>query len=82
MSWFVYIAKAKTNRFYTSITTDPVGRIIDHNESYGSLMAKEQGPFEIVYVSSQFDNKSVARKREIQIKGWSRKKKAKLINGE
>ena len=81
MTWFVYIAKARTRRFYTGITTDPNRRIVDHNNGKGSRFAKDQGPFELVYTSNQFSNKSEARKREIQIKGWSREKKLKLICG-
>lgn len=45
-------------------------------------MAKQQGPFKMVYVSDTFINKSEARKREIQIKGWTRDKKEKLIKGD
>lgn len=81
MSWFVYIAKAKTERFYTGITTNASKRIIKHNSGKGSRFAIEQGLFELVYVSTLFPNKSEARKREIQIKGWSREKKLKLISG-
>lgn len=75
------MAKAKTGRYYTGITTDPDKRIIKHNSGKGSRFALEQGPFELVYTSKTFPNKSEARKREIQIKGWSRKKKLKLISG-
>ena len=77
--WFVYIAKAKTGRFYTGITPDPQKRILKHNSREGARFALEQGPMELVYVSKQFSNKSEARKREIQIKGWTRDKKEKLI---
>ncbi len=45
-------------------------------------MAVQQGPFDLVYVSNEFPGKSEARKREEQIKGWSREKKEKLIFGE
>jgi len=45
-------------------------------------MAVQQGPFVLVYVSKEFPNKSLARKREIQIKKWTRDKKEKLISGE
>jgi len=45
-------------------------------------MAKQQGPFDLIYVSKEFPDKSSARKREAQIKKWSREKKEKLINGE
>ncbi len=46
------------------------------------MMAIEHGPFELVYVSPPFPNKSLARKREIQVKDWSQAKKLKLISGE
>ena len=45
-------------------------------------MAKQRGPFELVYKSKPYENKSGARKRESQIKKWRREKKEKLINGE
>lgn len=79
-SWYVYIAKAKTGRYYTGITTNPNERIIKHNSDKGSRFAIEQGPFELVYISKTFPDKSEARKREIQIKGWSREKKLKIIS--
>lgn len=82
MQWFVYIAQARTGRYYIGITTDPQERIQEHNRGEGSQFAITQGPFSLVFVSKPFDDKSDARKREIQIKGWSRVKKEKLINGE
>lgn len=82
MNWFVYIARAKTGRYYTGITTNPAERLQEHNDGFGSRMAKQQGPFELVYVSTPLPDKSTARKREIQIKGWSSEKKRKLISGE
>ena len=47
----------------------------------GSKFAVNQGPFQLVYVSKSFSNKSQARKREIQVKGWRREKKIMLIKG-
>ncbi len=81
MNWFVYIAKAKTGRLYVGITNNPSVRIIKHNSGKGSRMAIQQGPFSLVYTSKPFPNKSEARKREIQIKGWTVKKKNNLIDG-
>lgn len=80
--WYVYIAKARTQKFYTGITTDPLKRIIKHNAGKGAKFAINQGPFSLVYVSVPFLSKSEARKREIQVKDWSRVKKLKLISGE
>lgn len=79
--WFLYIAQAKTGRFYVGITVDPNERIIEHNSGKGSRFAVQQGPFKLIYISQPFPNKSQARKREIQVKGWTREKKIKLING-
>jgi predicted GIY-YIG superfamily endonuclease len=81
MNWFVYIAKSRVNFYYTGITTNPVLRLAKHNLGRGSKMAREQGPFVLVYTSKPFTNKSEARTREVQIKGWSRAKKEKLIQG-
>ena len=80
--WFVYIAKANTGRFYVGITNNPARRIEKHNVGQGSQFARDQGPFELAYVSLPLGSKSDARKREIQVKGWSRDKKEKLVSGE
>ncbi len=82
MVWYVYIAIARTGFYYTGITTNPRIRIEKHNKGIGSQMGKQQGPFTLVYKSKPFLNKSQARKREAQIKGWTRQKKDRLISGE
>jgi len=76
------MAKSRFGHYYTGITTDINKRIVKHNTGKGSQMGKQQGPFELVYTSKPFQNKSQARIREIQIKGWTREKKQKLISGE
>lgn len=81
-SWFVYIAQARTGRYYTGMTTDTVKRIDKHNSGNGSRLALQQGPFVLKWVSKKYNTKSEARIREMQIKGWSRIKKEKLISGE
>ncbi|MFZ2621081.1 MAG: GIY-YIG nuclease family protein [Minisyncoccia bacterium] len=82
MNWFVYIAKSRFSHYYTGITKDVEERIKSHNVGNGSQMAKQQGPFKLMYKSVAYMNKSTARKREIQIKKWTRLKKDKLIRGE
>jgi predicted GIY-YIG superfamily endonuclease len=79
--WFVYIAQANTGRYYVGITKNPNKRLAKHNSGEGSKFARDQGPFKLVYISASFGNKSEARKREIQLKGWTRQKKEKLITG-
>ena len=82
MNWFVYIVKSRFGRYYVGITTDVEARIKTHNSGKGSQMAKQQGPFDLVYKSQSYPNKSLARMREVQIKKWTRLKKEKLIDGE
>ncbi|KKW35989.1 MAG: Excinuclease ABC C subunit domain protein [Candidatus Adlerbacteria bacterium GW2011_GWA1_54_10] len=82
MKWFVYIAQAASGYYYVGISPNPKERIICHNAGAGSQMARQHGSFELVYSSAPFPNKSEARKREIQLKGWSKEKKLKLIKGE
>lgn len=77
-SWFVYIAKAKKDKFYTGISTNPKQRITEHNIGKGSKFAVNNGPLVLVYISRPFPNKSEVRKREVQIKNWSRVKKLNL----
>ena len=78
-NWFVYIAKARTGRLYTGITTNPQERVERHNSGRGSKFAIDQGPFTLEYISMPFQDKSQARKRETQIKGWTHEKKLKLM---
>jgi len=82
MSWFVYIARARTGRLYVGIATNPEERLTEHNAGTGSRFARQQGPFELAYRSPPFADKGTARKREAQIKRWTHMKKEKLISGE
>jgi predicted GIY-YIG superfamily endonuclease len=78
----VYIAEARTGRFYVGMSTDPEERITEHNQGRGAYFAKLQGPFSLMYTSSAYSTKAEAAKREKQLKGWTREKKEKLISGE
>ena len=78
--WYVYICISKAGYYYVGISPNPRKRLEKHNSGHGAKMAIDQGGFDIVYISDSFVNKSLARKREIQIKKWSRDKKKKLID--
>ncbi|MDO8512430.1 MAG: GIY-YIG nuclease family protein [bacterium] len=82
MSWYLYIAQAKkTGNYYVGISTDVKKRIAVHNKGKGSVMARTQGPFELVYKSKRLPNQSVARKLEIKTKALTKKQKIKLVEG-
>lgn len=80
--WFLYIAESRKGKYYVGITTEPARRIKEHNNGRGSQMAKIEGPFELKYVSQAMPNQSEARKREMQVKRWTRDQKEKLVRGD
>lgn len=81
-SWFLYIATSISGRLYVGISTDPARRLVEHNSGRGSRFAKQNGKLKLAYISPLLKNQSEARKREIQLKGWTREKKLKLISGK
>ncbi len=82
MKWFVYIVKCRDGYLYTGITQNIKRRLIEHNtdNKLGSKFSRVRRPAELVYKEVSID-KSNALKRELEIKGWSRKKKLELIDG-
>ena len=63
--WYTYITQKK-DKLYTGITTDIKNRLRQHGNS--PLLHQEA-----------FENKTLAAKKEREIKGWSKKKKLRLI---
>ena len=79
MSWYVYILECSDGSYYTGICTDLQRRVLEHNSGkYKRAYTKGRIPVRLVYWERQ-KNRSFASKREIEIKGWSRLKKQKLI---
>ena len=72
--WFVYILVCSNKSFYTGISPNLDKRLHLHNIGEGARYTKLRLPVNLVYFR-KYSNKSEARKREIQIKGWSRKEK-------
>lgn len=76
--YFVYIIRNDFGKLYTGITKNPIERLNSHNSKQGSEFTKGKAKFGIVF-TEEYDSLSGARKREIQIKKWSRDKKEFLI---
>ena len=78
--FYVYILKCADGSYYTGHTDDIEARfeqrIISKNKSYTS----SRKPLELVYCAT-FPERSQAQEAERQIKGWSRRKKMALIDG-
>jgi len=79
VSHFIYILKCVDDSLYTGYTTNLKKRVGEHNTSKrGARYTKSRRPVKFLY-SERFKTKSKALKREIEIKGWPRKKKLVLI---
>ena len=81
MGYFVYILKCKDGSLYTGITTDVKRRFREHKEGKGGHYTSSRGVLKILH-TEQFKNRSLASKREVELKGWSRSKKMNLIVGK
>lgn len=79
--WVVYIVSCADNTLYTGITTDLERRIDEHNDaspkSKGAKYTRARQPVTLKH-SESFENRSVASKREYEIKSLSRAEKLAL----
>lgn len=76
--YFLYMIKDVQRHLYVGITDNPERRLNEHNNSRGALYTKYTKNFSIVFLE-EYKTLDDSRKREIQIKKWSRSKKEKLI---
>ena len=79
--YYVYILRTSDNSLYIGVTENPDERIATHNSGKGAEWTKARGGARLVY-SEPHVTLGSARKREIQLKHWSRAKKEALIAGE
>jgi putative endonuclease len=78
-TWFCYMVKCSDGAFYVGISNDVVERVEEHNRGFGPKFTKARRPVELIW-SQSFPDIFAARRREIELKGWSRAKKLRLIN--
>jgi UV DNA damage endonuclease len=76
--WIVYILRCADDSFYTGITNDPERRLSQHNSGTASRYTRSRLPVDLVYREPQ-RSQSLALKRELEIKAFSRQKKQELI---
>jgi putative endonuclease len=79
MSACLYILRLKSGQLYIGSTTDLDQRFKDHCSGKASRTTKLDPPVELVY-SEKYETFSEARRREAQIKRWSRAKKEALVS--
>jgi len=76
--WSAYIVKCKDEKLYTGISSDVKNRVATHNKGKGCRFTKYRYPVELLY-QEECGTKADARKRELEIQGFTRNKKLSLI---
>ena len=79
--FFLYILRCSDQSFYVGHTDDLEKRMGEHTSGLLPCYTRRRRPVELVF-TAEFDNRPDAIERERQIKGWSRKKKQALIDGD
>jgi predicted GIY-YIG superfamily endonuclease len=62
------------------MTNDVARRVEKHNQGLGPEFTKRRRPVELIW-SQEFPDRFAARRREVELKGWNRKKKLALVAG-
>ena len=82
MAFWVYILRCADNSYYTGHTDNLEQRIAQHIQGYFSTCyTYTRRPLELVF-SQDFVTREEALTSEQQIKGWSRKKKEAMMQGD
>ena len=78
---FVYILRCADSSLYVGETDDIERRLARHQEGRACSYTAKRLPVELVYQEA-LANHLAARRREHQLKGWTRRKKEALIAGD
>ena len=76
--YYTYILKCSDKTLYCGYTNDLEKRVDTHNKGEGAKYTASRLPVRLVYFE-EFPTKSLAMKRECQIKKLTRDEKLKLI---
>ena len=80
MSWFVYIIETTSGKYYTGITTDVDRRFDEHKNDpkKGAKFFRSNTPKKVIHIEN-FENRSLASKREYEIKKMTKPQKIELV---
>jgi putative endonuclease len=81
MPHFFYLARCSDESLYSGTCIDVKGREEMHNSGKGAKYTRSRLPIKIIYVET-FETLSEARKREAEVKRWSKAEKEKLLRYE
>ena len=80
-TWFCYMVRCKDDSLYIGIAKNPDERVKRHNWGVGPPFTARRRPVELIW-SECFGSAEAARRREKEIKGWTRRKKLELPGKE
>lgn len=80
MKFWGYLLRCSNGSYYVGHTDDGARRLEEHNSGKGAEHTRKYRPVRLLY-TEPFDSESDAMRREMQIKHWSRAKKAALVAG-
>lgn len=78
--WYVYILECLDGSYYVGRTWKVDVRHEQHLSKLGGKYTAKHGVKRLAYVE-EYEDFEQASLRELQLKGWTRKKKEMLING-
>ena len=78
--WYVYILECEDGRLYAGTTQNVKRRFREHMSGNGGYFTGSHRPKRIAYFED-VESEHLAKRRELQIKRWSRPKKQALIQG-
>lgn len=77
--WYLYIAECRDKTLYVGISQDVDRRIKKHNTTNKCRYTRFRKPLKLIY-KEVCSNYNAVRKREFQVKKFSRKKKLALLS--
>mgnify|MGYP006274372649 FL=1 len=81
MGSFFYILRLRSGQLYVGATTDLERRWEEHLAGHACRTTRLDPPVSVVY-SETFASFAQARRREAQVKRWSRAKREALVAGD
>ena len=79
MTYYVYILELSDDSYYTGYTNNIQRRVNEHKNKRGSKYVRSRLPLNLVFYET-YNERSIAMRREIAIKKYSRKNKEKLVS--
>lgn len=76
--YYVYMLRCRDNSLYTGITNNLDSRLKKHNLGKASRYTRVRLPVDMVY-AEECEDKSAALRREMEIKGYKKSEKEKMV---